>query len=80
MPDARSRLTQCFSTVFPDLEDSEIPLSSVATVEAWDSLGSVDLYSLVEKEFGIEINMEDVDRLLSFELILEFLNEKVGVS
>ena len=80
MADVRSRLAHCFSVVFPDLEESEIPRSSVASVSAWDSLGSINLYSLVEEEFGIEISMENLERLLSFELILEFLEEETSVS
>ena len=80
LPDLRSRLTICFSSVFPALEESEIPRSSVASLDAWDSLGSINLYSLIEEEFGIEISMEYVDRLLSFELILAFLEEEIGVS
>jgi len=80
LADVRSRLAHCFSVVFPDLEESEIPRSSVASVSAWDSLASINLYSLVEEEFGIEISMEDLERLLSFELILEFLEEETSVS
>jgi acyl carrier protein len=80
LADARSRLTHCFSVVFPDLTESEIPRSSVASVAAWDSLASINLYSLLEEEFSIEVSMDDLDRLLSFELILEYLEEETGVS
>ncbi len=80
MADSRARLIRCFSVVFPDLEEREIPLSSMGSVGAWDSLASLNLYSLVEEDFGIEISMEDLERLLSFELILEYIEEKTGVS
>ena len=73
MPDARSRLTHCFSVVFPELEEQEIPVSSIASVGAWDSLASINLYSLVEEEFGVEINMDDLENLISFELILGYI-------
>jgi|TARA_B100001971_G_C18073976_1_gene474617 acyl carrier protein len=52
----------------------------MGSVGAWDSLASLNLYSLVEEDFGIEISMEDLERLLSFELILEYIEEKTGVS
>lgn len=79
MPDARSRLIRCFSVVFPNLEEQEIPISSVASVGDWDSLASINIYSLVEEEFGIEISMEDLENLLSFELIMEFIEGGTGV-
>jgi acyl carrier protein len=79
LPDARSRLIRCFSVVFPNLEEQEIPISSVASVGDWDSLASINIYSLVEEEFGIEISMEDLENLLSFELILEFIEGGTGV-
>ena len=80
MSDARSRLIHCFSVVFPDLGDQEIPTSNVASVGAWDSLASINLYSLVEEEFGIEISMEDLENLLSFEIILDFVEGGNDVS
>ena len=76
MPDPTPRLLGCFSIIFPELQENEIPSSSVASVGDWDSLASINLYSLVEEEFGIEINLEDVAELLSFELILEYIEGK----
>lgn len=80
MSDAKSRLIHCFSVVFPDLENQEIPTSNVASVGAWDSLASINLYSLVEEEFGIDISMDDLVNLLSFEMILDFVEGGNGVS
>ena len=80
MPDSRSRLLHCFSVVFPELPEEELPRSSVDSVDDWDSLASVNLYSLVEEEFGVEIKLEDLENLLSFELILEYINEGTGIS
>lgn len=48
-------------------------MSSIASVGAWDSLASINLYSLVEEEFGVEINMDDLENLISFELILGYI-------
>ena len=59
--------------VFPELDEGEIPMASVASVSNWDSLASINLYSLVEEEFGVEINIEDLVDLISFELILRYL-------
>lgn len=79
MSDSRSRLLHCFSIVFPKLQEEELPHSSVDSVDDWDSLASVNLYSLVEEEFGVEIRLEDLENLLSFELILEYINGGTGI-
>ena len=73
MSDPQSRLLECFSVVFPTLEETTIRNSSVDSVTDWDSLASVTLYSLVEEEFEMEINLEDLNNLLSFEQILEYV-------
>ena len=71
MHDAQERLINCFSAVFPELGDEEIPASSVATVEGWDSMASITLLTVVEEEFGFVIEPQDMADLLSFELILD---------
>ena len=80
MSDSKFRLLHCFSVVFPKIPEEELLHSSVGSVDDWDSLASVNLYSLVEEEFGIEINLEDLENLLSFELILEYINERTSSS
>ena len=80
MPDARSRLIRCFAVVFPDLEEQEILISSVASVTNWDSLASINLYSLIEEEFNIEIDLPDLENLFSFESILELIEGRTSVS
>ena len=75
MPDSRSRLLECFSAVFPKLREDELLHSSVDSVADWDSLASVTLYSLVEEEFGVEIRIEELENLLSFEMILKYVSE-----
>ncbi len=76
MPDLRSRLTDCFAAVFPDLGADEIQHASVASVAAWDSLATVTLVGVIEEEFGEAIGTDDLADLVSFELILDHLTEK----
>ena len=80
MSDQRSRLFECFAAVFPKLGEDEILNSSAGSVTDWDSLASVTLYSLVEEEFGVEINLDDLEDLLSFERILKYVSEKAHIS
>jgi acyl carrier protein len=73
MTDTPSRLRSCFQTVFPDLREEEIPEASMDSVEAWDSLASVTLMSVVEEEFGLQVPPEDLERFTSFESVLDYL-------
>jgi acyl carrier protein len=79
MADARERLIRCFSAVFPDLDESEIPRATKASVGAWDSLANFSLLTVIEEEFGIRVDPDDVDRFIAFETILDYLEEKQNV-
>lgn len=76
MTDARSRLIQCFSAVFPDLGEDEIPRASKGSLAVWDSLANFSLIAVIEEEFAIQIAPEEVDRFVSFESILGYLQDK----
>jgi len=43
------------------------------SVGGWDSLASVTLLAVLEEEFQIQIDPEDLEHLVSFELILDYL-------
>lgn len=76
----RERLQNCFSAVFPNLTAEEILLASPASVGSWDSVATMTLVSVLEEEFGISVEPEDIEELVSFELILDYLERKVSVS
>jgi len=59
--------------VFPELTESEIEVASPASVGTWDSLANVSLLSVIEEEFQIEVPVEDLEQLVSFRLILEYV-------
>jgi acyl carrier protein len=61
--------------VFPDLSPAEIPRASTSTVSAWDSIASVTLVSLIEEEFGLQIALDELEELTSFELVLSVVDE-----
>jgi len=73
VPELRERLINCFNILFPDLEKGEIICASMASVAEWDSLAMVTLVSVVEEEFEIELGPDDLEELVSFDLILDFL-------
>lgn len=73
MEDYRQRLITCFATVFPELSSEEIPRASQASVAGWDSVASITLVNVVEEEFALQIDMEAAGDLVSFDLILDYL-------
>jgi acyl carrier protein len=73
MDELESRLTKCFETVFPALPVSAIPLSSQATLGAWDSVATVTLVHVIEDEFGFELDLDLLPELDSFTRILAYV-------
>lgn len=79
MDDVRTRLMRCFSAVFPDLSPSDIERATPFTVAAWDSVANVTLLTVVEDEFGVQIPVDDIETLGSFELLLDYLRTDLSV-
>jgi acyl carrier protein len=65
--DVHARLVKCFSAVFPQLPESEVPTATNASVAGWDSLATVTLLTVVEEEFNTTIEPEKLEYLQSFE-------------
>jgi acyl carrier protein len=75
MDDLERRLKSCFSVEFPELGD-DVRNASMMTVEHWDSVATVNLVNLLEEEFGIQIGLEDVEHLMSFDQFLDYLRTR----
>ena len=57
--------------------------SSPDTIASWDSLHHLTLVLALEQEFALEFSPEEIEQLLSVELIADLLEEKLkacGVS
>jgi acyl carrier protein len=80
MDDTRQRLTSCFQVVFPDLPAADIPLASQATVAAWDSVAAITMVSVTEDEFGVELDLDDLADLDTFEKIHTYLEKRLQVA
>jgi len=76
MNQTQARLIQCFSAVFPGLGEDEIPQVDRENMANWDSLANFSLIAVIEEEFGIQIDGDDVDRFVSFGSVLEYLESK----
>ena len=69
----KARLAQCFCATFPNLKADEAETADMDSVEAWDSLASVNLLVAVEEEFGLTIPPDEYDHLSSFSGFYEVL-------
>ena len=56
--------------------EKELESASLGQVEGWDSVATITLLSLVEEEFGVEFEPQDLERQTSFARILEHLDTK----
>jgi acyl carrier protein len=75
--DVTLRLIRCFAAVFPQLGRDEVRGASTATVEAWDSLKAITLLHVLEEEFGVSIEPEDLAVLESFTLCEAYLKSRL---
>ena len=76
MDEVKSRLVNCFQTVFPSLPESEIPNAAQESLAEWDSIAAITLVNVIEDEFQIQMDLDELADLDSFSRILDYL-EKV---
>jgi acyl carrier protein len=76
MNSIEERVARCFSNVFPDLREDEIPQASMERLAAWDSVAHVTLLSSLSEEFGHSFELEDFEELISYPRILDRLENK----
>jgi acyl carrier protein len=73
MDDPQARLARCFRAAFPNLSNEEVLRASTTTVKEWDSVASVTLFAMIEEEFGLEMDLQDLANMVSFERVLNYL-------
>lgn len=56
------------------------PDSSPDNIETWDSLQHLNLVLALEQEFGVQFSPEEIEQLLSVELVAALLREKVEIA
>ncbi len=76
MTESQDRLVRCFSSVFPTLSEGEIRTSNVVPLFDLDSLAGVTLVTLIDQEFGVNVDLPDLLELGSFEAISQFLRKR----
>lgn len=78
MDNIDQRLENIFATVFPDLPAQRIKSASQDSVESWDSVAAITLMNLIEEEFEIEMDFDDVAELTSFSKIHDYLKGRLS--
>ena len=73
MSEQESRLIRCFASVFPALTVEEIQTATADSAGVWDSLAGVTLATVIQEEFGVEIDSSDLPELDSFEAFRTYL-------
>lgn len=73
MDEIRQRLVNCFIAVFPTLNVEHLELVAPSSVEGWDSVATVTLMSVIEEEFEMEVDPENIEALLSFDSALSLV-------
>jgi acyl carrier protein len=75
--DIQSRLIGCFRTVFPDLPETRVTLATQQSVPNWDSIATVTLINVIDDEFQIEMDLEQLTELDSFENFYTYLKNAI---
>jgi acyl carrier protein len=76
MDSLEGKLIECFAVVFPELAPAEVHLASVSTVPTWDSMVTVNLVAVIEEQFGIQLELDELTETASFASILELLRQR----
>jgi acyl carrier protein len=75
MDEQERRLASCFLAVFPELSWDDVTHATSTTVQGWDSVAVVTLLAVVEEEFGISLEVEDLSQFDSFQRFLIYMGE-----
>ena len=74
MDDLENRLTACFNTVFPKLQEAEVTSASMATFKEWDSLRMITLVVVIDEEFEVTVPVDEIENLTSFQIPHDYLD------
>lgn len=75
-PEMAARLERCFAAVFPDLAPQQLRQADAGTVAAWDSMATVTLMAVVNEEFGLDLDLDQIEPLQSFDAWLGYLESR----
>jgi acyl carrier protein len=71
--DLEARLALCISSAFPSLTDFETRRADIEQLADVDSLAAVTLVALIDQEFGVYLDLEDLLKLGNFAGLHQYL-------
>ena len=74
----KSQVRRIASTVFAISEEAITDASSPDTIPTWDSLAHMNLVVALETELGIRFTIDELDELMTMELVEVIVKEKLG--
>jgi acyl carrier protein len=74
----KSKIKNIMASVFEVSVDDINDESSPDTIENWDSLRHMNLITVLEEEFDIRFNDEQITEMMNFNLIIYTVNEVLG--
>jgi acyl carrier protein len=77
MDEIQSRLMRCFLAVFPELSENDVLAATPSTVIGWDSVATLNLITVMEEEFAVQIDFVDLMDGLSYEQIAAYLQKRM---
>jgi acyl carrier protein len=77
MDDIQIRLTRCFLAVFPELTENDVLTATPSSVKGWDSIATLNLLTVIEEEFGVQIDFADLMTALSYEQLAAELQKRL---
>lgn len=80
MDNVKPRLVSCFQTVFPDLSEQQALSASQSNLAEWDSVAAITLVNVIEDEFGIEMDLDALADLDSFDKVSAYLRANAQVA
>lgn len=76
----KPRLVKCFAAVFPGLPETAIPAAAQDTVKEWDSVAAITLVTVIQEEFAMEIDLDELETMTSFARIHEYLHRRLSAT
>lgn len=73
------RLTRCFLSVLPNLETETIRDMNVTALSDVDSWASATLVAVIDEEFGINLSLDQLWELGTFQAIERFLIQQGAI-
>jgi acyl carrier protein len=78
MDNVEQKLKTIFETTFPDIAPDAITLATQDNTQTWDSVAAITLMNLIEEEFQIQMDFEDLGDLTSFQKIKEYVGTRLA--